>query len=99
MKIINYKKRKRKRKDVKERKEANKAVDISSIKLTWNQFCKDNFMKKGIENIVLNINKIAFLSYKLMDFHVVRSAMRECVNTGIDKSIKRGSRDYKTSTA
>ena len=68
--IINYKKRKRK--DVKERLEANKAVDVSSVKQTWNQFCKDNFMKKGIEDIVLNINKIAFLSYKLMDFHVVR---------------------------
>ena len=50
--------------DIKKRKENNKLQDFSNIKCSWNTFCKNNFLKKNIEKIVLNINKISFLSYR-----------------------------------
>ena len=34
--------------------------------------CKNNYLKQGIQDIVYNINKISFLSYKLLNYHFTR---------------------------
>jgi hypothetical protein len=49
---------KRKRKDNNIRKEENKNVEFSCIKCTWNKLVKNNYLKTGIEEIVIYINKI-----------------------------------------
>jgi hypothetical protein len=63
---------KKKRDDVSKRKEANKDIEFVCIKMSWNSLCKNNYMKQGIHEIVYNINKIRFLSYKLLNFHFTR---------------------------
>lgn len=63
---------KKKRDDVAKRKETNKDTDFVCIKMTWNSLCKNNYLKHGIQEIVYNINKISFLSYKLLNFHFTR---------------------------
>jgi hypothetical protein len=63
---------KKKRDDVSKRKETNKDTDFVCIKMTWNALCKNNYLKHGIQDIVYNINKISFLSYKLLNFHFTR---------------------------
>lgn len=40
--------------------------------MSWNSLVKDNYLKRGIQEIVYNINKISFLSYKLLNFHITR---------------------------
>ena len=40
--------------------------------LHLNSLCKNNYLKQGIQEIVYNINKISFLSYKLLNFHFTR---------------------------
>jgi hypothetical protein len=59
---------KKKRSDVSKRIEGNKDTDFVCIKMSWNSLCKNNYLKQGIQEIVYNINKISFLSYKLLNF-------------------------------
>jgi len=63
---------KKKRSDVSKRIEGNKETDFVCIKMSWNSLCKNNYLKQGIQEIVYNINKISFLSYKLLNFHFTR---------------------------
>ena len=63
---------KKKRSDVSKRIEGNKDTDFVCIKMSWNTLCKNNYLKQGIQDIVYNINKISFLSYKLLNFHFTR---------------------------
>ncbi len=63
---------KKKRSDVSKRIEGNKDTDFVCIKMSWNSLCKNNYLKQGIQEIVYNINKISFLSYKLLNFHFTR---------------------------
>ena len=58
--------------DIKKRKAANKLKEYACVKASWNSFVKNNYLKNGIENIVLNINKIKFLSYHLLNYHFTR---------------------------
>ena len=60
------------RDDVKKRKENQKKICYSTVKCSWKQFCKNNFIKDGIEDVVYNINKISFEAYKLANYHVLR---------------------------
>ena len=65
--------RKRKRPDVSVRKEANKNIDFTSIKSSWNSFCKIKLLADTIvEDILPKVNLICFLSYKLINFHFLR---------------------------
>ena len=61
-----------KRNDVSERIKENKDLDFICVKMSWNSLCKNNYLKEGIQKIVYNINKISFLSYKLLNFHFTR---------------------------
>ena len=54
------------RKDVKERKEANKDTEFTCVKMSFNSLVENNYLNGGIQEIVLNINKICFLSYQLL---------------------------------
>ena len=65
-------KQKKTRSDVSKRKEENKDTDFTCVKLSWNRLVKNNYLKQGIQDIVYNINKISFLSYKLLNFHFTR---------------------------
>jgi hypothetical protein len=60
------------RKDVKVRKEANKDTEFTCVKTTFNSLVENNFLNGGIQDIVLNINKICFLSYHLLNYHFIR---------------------------
>ena len=57
------------RNDVKERKEANKDTEFTCVKMSFNSLVENNFLNGGIQEIVLNINKICFLSYQLLNYH------------------------------
>uniref|UniRef100_A0A6C0D7P9 Uncharacterized protein n=1 Tax=viral metagenome TaxID=1070528 RepID=A0A6C0D7P9_9ZZZZ len=63
---------KTKRKDVKERKDANKNTEFTCVKTTFNSLVENNFLNGGIQEIVLNINKFCFLSYQLLNYHFTR---------------------------
>jgi hypothetical protein len=65
-------KEKTKRKDVQERKEANKNTEFTCVKTTFNSLVENNYLNGGIQEIVLNINKICFLSYQLLNYHFTR---------------------------
>ena len=65
-------KEKTKRKDIQERKEANKNTEFTCVKTTFNSLVENNFLNGGIQEIVLNINKICFLSYQLLNYHFTR---------------------------
>jgi hypothetical protein len=65
-------KTRKKRSDVAKRKEDNKDTDFVCVKMSWNSLVKDNYLKHGIQQIVYNVNKISFLSYKLLNFHFTR---------------------------
>ena len=60
------------RKDVKQRKEANKDTEFTCVKMSFNSLVENNFFNNGIQDIVLNINKICFLSYQLLNYHFTR---------------------------
>ena len=60
------------RKDVKERKEANKDTEFTCVKMSLNSLVENNYLNGGIQEIVLNINKICFLSYQLLNYHFTR---------------------------
>ena len=60
------------RSDVKERKEANKGTEFTCVKTSFNSLVENNYLNGGIQEIVLNINKICFLSYQLLNYHFIR---------------------------
>ena len=60
------------RKDVKERKDANKDTEFTCVKMSFNSLVENNYLNGGIQEIVLNINKICFLSYQLLNYHFTR---------------------------
>jgi hypothetical protein len=60
------------RKDVSKRKEDNKNTEFSCVKCSFNSLVENNFLNGGIQEIVLNVNKICFLSYKLLNYHFTR---------------------------
>ena len=60
------------RNDVKERKEANKDTEFTCVKMSFNSLVENNYLNGGIQEIVLNINKICFLSYQLLNYHFTR---------------------------
>ena len=66
------KKTTRTRTDVKERKETNKETEFTCVKCSLNSLVENNFLNGGLQDIVLNINKIAFLSYQLLNYHFTR---------------------------
>jgi len=69
---MEFPKVKLKRNDVSKRIEDNKDLEFICIKMSWNSLCKNNYLREGIQKIVYNINKICFLSYKLLNFHFTR---------------------------
>jgi hypothetical protein len=60
------------RKDVQERKETNKNTEFTCVKTSFNSLVENNYLNGGIQEIVLNINKICFLSYQLLNYHFIR---------------------------
>jgi hypothetical protein len=60
------------RTDVKERKETNKDTEFTCVKMSLNSLVENNFLNGGLQDIVLNINKINFLSYQLLNYHFTR---------------------------
>ena len=60
------------RNDVKERKEANKDTEFTCVKMSFNSLVENNYLNGGLQDIVLNINKICFLSYQLLNYHFTR---------------------------
>ena len=60
------------RKDVQERKETNKNTEFTCVKTSFNSLVENNYLNGGIQEIVLNINKICFLSYQLLNYHFTR---------------------------
>ncbi len=60
------------RKDVQERKETNKNTEFTCIKTSFNSLVENNYLNGGIQKIVLNVNKISFLSYHLLNYHFTR---------------------------
>ena len=63
---------KKTRSDVKERKELNKDTEFTCVKTSFNSLVENNYLSGGIQEIVLNINKICFLSYQLLNYHFTR---------------------------
>ena len=75
MKKEDKKKLPTKRKDVKIRKASNKNTEFTAVKTSFNSIFysnTENCFQTGLEDIVLNINKIAFLSYQLLNYHFTR---------------------------
>jgi len=60
------------RSDVKIRKETNKDTEFTCVKMSYNSLVGNNYLNGGIQDIVLNINKICFLSYQLLNYHFTR---------------------------
>ena len=63
---------KKTRSDVKERKELNKDTEFTCVKTSFNSLVENNYLSGGIQEIVLNINKICCLSYQLLNYHFTR---------------------------
>ena len=66
-------KKRRKRPDVLKRLEENKNTQFTCIKSSWKSFCRNDLLAHTItQDILPKINTIAFLSYKLVNYHIVR---------------------------
>ena len=61
-----------KRSDVSQRKSANKDTEFTCVKMSFHSLVGNNFLNGGIQDIVLNVNKICFLSYQLINYHFTR---------------------------
>jgi hypothetical protein len=48
-----------------------KTLSYTSIKCSFNKFCKNNFLKSKINKLVLNVNKIIFEGYVLANLHII----------------------------
>lgn len=60
------------RNDVKQRKELNKNTEFTCVKMSLNSLVENNYFYGGIQDVVMNINKICFLSYQLLNYHFTR---------------------------
>jgi hypothetical protein len=49
-----------------------KTLKYTSIKCSLNKFCKNNYLKSKINELVLNVNKIIFEGYVLANLHIIR---------------------------
>ena len=67
---------KRVRQDVKDRKETNKDTEFTCVKMSFNSLVENNYLNGGIQEIVLNINKISFLSYPVSYTHLTLPTKR-----------------------
>lgn len=66
-------KKKAKRPDVQKRLEENKDTEFTCIKSSWKSFCKNSLLEDTIvKDILPRVNTICFLSYKLLNYHIVR---------------------------
>lgn len=65
--------KRRNRPDVLKRLAENKNTQFTCIKSSWNSFCKNDLLAQTIiQDILPKINSISFLSYKLLNYHMVR---------------------------
>ena len=78
---------KTKRTDVAERKESNKDTDFTCVKMSFNSLVENNYFRGGLQDIVLNINKICFLSYQLLNYHFTRLLAENKPITDISQSL------------
>jgi hypothetical protein len=49
-----------------------KTLKYTSIKCSLNKFCKNDYIKSKINELVLNVNKIIFEGYVLANLHIIR---------------------------
>ena len=49
-----------------------KTLSYTSIKCSLNKFCKNNYLKSKINELVINVNKIIFEGYLLANLHIIR---------------------------
>jgi hypothetical protein len=49
-----------------------KPLKYTSIKCSLNKFCKNDYLKSKINELVLNVNKIIFEGYVLANLHIIR---------------------------
>lgn len=47
-------------------------MSYSAIKCSFNQFCKDDYLKRKLNDVVINTNKIVFEGYCLANLHILR---------------------------
>ncbi len=48
-----------------------KTLSYTSIKCSLNKFCKNNYLKSKINELVLNVNKIIVEAYVLANLHII----------------------------
>jgi hypothetical protein len=48
-----------------------KTLKYTSIKCSLNKFCKNDYLKSKINELVLNVNKIIFEGYVLANLHII----------------------------
>lgn len=48
-------------------------MSFSAIKCSLNQFCKNDYLQKKLNDVVLNANKIIFEAYCIANIHILRS--------------------------
>ncbi len=48
-----------------------KPVRYSTIKCLLHQFCKNDYLKSKINEVVLNVNKIIYEGYILANLHII----------------------------
>jgi hypothetical protein len=48
-----------------------KTLCCTSIKCSLNKFCKNNYLKSKINQLVHNVNKIIFEAYVLANLHII----------------------------
>ncbi len=60
------------------------SMKYSTIKCLLNCFCKNDYLKSKINDVVLNVNKIIFEGYLLANLHVISLLQEEkqlpCLN-------------------
>ncbi len=48
-----------------------KTLSYTSIKCSLNKFCKKDYLKSKINELVINVNKIIFEGYLLANLHII----------------------------
>jgi hypothetical protein len=48
-----------------------KTLKYTNIKCSLNKFCKNDYLKSNINELVLNVNKIVFEGYVLANLHII----------------------------
>ena len=52
-------------------------MKYTTIKCSLNRFCKNDYLKSKINDVILNVNKIIFEGYLLANLHVIRLLQEE----------------------